>query len=376
MKSAYILKSVLVGIAGLMLATSCGKKSNDKEEAESVPQIDVSRAETDSVVTYTTIPGILHAVDKVDLVARVSGYLRSVNYKSGDIVRQGQLLFTIEDTSYRDAVAQAQAQLNSARSSYEYASAHYAAMQKAMKSNAVSAMEVRQAKSAVETAQADIANASAALQTAQTQLGYCRVYAPFTGRITASAPSVGAYLNGGAQPVTMATIYRDSKMQAYFNIEDASFLRSFADADSNHLVDYNAIPLHFSETLPHSYTGVLNYMAPDIDPSTGTMQVRADVNNPYGELREGMYVTVSMPTGVEPHAVIVKDAAVSTDQRGKYLYTVGDSGKIVYTPVTLGDMANDSMRVALTGINPGQLYVTRALLKVRPGMKIKPVVTP
>ncbi len=354
---------------------SCGKKDT-KQDSEGATPVDVARATTDSVTLYREIPGIIHSMNSVDIVARVSGYLRSVNYKSGQIVQKGQLLFTIEDTRYRDAVNQAQAQLASARSSYEYAKSHYEAMQKAMKSNAVSQMELKQAKSTMEQAQASINDASAALQTASTQLGYCRIVAPFTGRITASTPSVGAFINGESSPETLATIYDDSKVQAYFNIEDAAFLKNFVNNNSSIKVDYDSIPLSFSESLPHAYNGSLQYLAPDIDPNTGQLQLRIDVNNPYGELRDGMYVTVKLPTAVDPQAVIVKDAALSTDQLGKYLYTVNDSNKIVYTHVETGQLANDTMRIITSGIKAGTPYVTKALLKVRPGIEVKPVYKP
>lgn len=374
MKDIHIITAIAaVALLSIPALTGCGHKK--ATESEQTFPIDVSRAVTDSVVLYRDIPGSLHALNKVDIVARVNGTLRSINYKSGDIVEKGQLLFTIEDTPYRDAVNEAAAALASAKSSYEYASSHYAAMQKALATDAVSVMEVKQSKSAMEQAAASIRTAQAQLEAARTQLGYCRVYAPFRGRITAAGPSVGAYLNGEGAAVTMATIYDDSNMEAYFTIEDASFLKNFATQHPDQ-VEYDSIPIQFSEQLPHSYAGKLTYLAPDIDPSTGTMQIRATIPNPYGELRDGMYVSVKLPTTVNPHAVLVKDAAISTDQRGKYLYVVNDSDKVVYTPVTIGDVVHDSMRVALDGIEPGTCYVTKALLKVRPGMIVKPIVKP
>ncbi|MCM1484170.1 MAG: efflux RND transporter periplasmic adaptor subunit [Muribaculaceae bacterium] len=376
MKHTLHLPFALAITSGLILTFSSCKK-HDTKSTEEIPPIEVAVSATDSVTTYSTIPGSLHAENKVDLVARVNGYLRSINYKSGDIVEKGQLLFTIEDTQYRDAVSQAAASLASAKSAREYAASHYAAMEKALKSDAVSVMEVKQAKSALEQADADIRTASAQLQTARTQLGYCRVYAPFRGRISASGPSVGAYLSGEGAAVTMATIYDDSDIQAYFTIEDASFLKSFADGrEKSGGVNYDSIPIMFSEELPHTYSGSLSYLSPDIDSSTGTMQLRAKINNPYGELRDGMYVSVKLPTGVSPHAVIIKDASIASDQLGKYIYTVNDSNKVVYTPIKVGSMANDSMRVVLSGLQPGTKYVTKALLKVRPGMEIKPIVKP
>lgn len=365
----------LLAASLLLTVYSCHSDKNKDTRSDEPMPVSVARAVTDSVTIYKNIPGTLRAVDEVDIVARVNGYLRAINYKSGDVVRQGQLLFTIEDTQYRDAVNQAQSALSSARSAYQYASAHYAALQKAFKSDAVSQMEVLQAKSAVEQAQSQISSAQAQLQTARTNLGYCRVYAPFTGRITAAIPSVGAYLNGAGAPVTLATLYKDSKIQAYFTIEDQSFLRAFTDEAKREGLRYDSIPIIFNEKLPHQYYGNLQYLAPDIDPNTGTMQVRADIPNPYGELREGMYVSVNFPMRTDPKAVLVKDASISNDQLGKYLYTVNDSNKIVYTHIETGDIVHDSMRVVTSGLKSGTPYVTKALLKVRPGMQVKPVFT-
>lgn len=364
---------MLIATAALALQ-GCGKKKGAAEE-EAPERVSVANVVTDSVTLYKNIPGSIHALDAVDLVARVNGTLRSVNYKEGDIVSKGALLFVIEDTKYRDAVSQASSALASARSAYAYAQSHYAAIEKALRSDAVSQMEARQAKSAMEQARADISSAEAALESARTNLGYCRVYAPFTGRITAAIPSVGAYLNGEASPVTLATIYSDTKVEAWFTIADASFLKSFADNNGRNLTDYGKIPLIFSEKLPHDYFGSLYYLAPDIDESTGTMQLRAKVDNPYGELRQGMFVSVNFPTGTDPRGILVKDAALSTDQLGKYLYTVNDSDKVVYTHVETGQLVNDSMRLVTSGLKGNETYVTEALLKVRPGMKIKPVMT-
>lgn len=369
-----ILHYITAGALILALSASCSRKQDKTMDEQAVP-VDVARVVTDSVVLYKTYPGTLSATQSVDIVARVSGTLESVNYNSGDMVKKGQLLFTIEDTKYRDAVQQAQAQLTSAISARDYASQHYAAMEKALKSDAVSVMEVKQAKNALEEAESSIKTAQAALQTARTNLGYCRVYAPLSGRISANTLSVGNYLNGEAQPVTLATIVDDSQLFAYFSIEDASFLRSFASADARQHINYDSIPITFSEQLPHTYYGSLNYMAPEVDTSTGTMKVRATVKNPYDELRGGMYVSVSLPYTIDPKAMLVKDASISTDQLGKYLYTVNDSNKVVYSPIKAGNLVNDTMRVVLSGINADDIYVTKALLKVRAGVTIKPIMT-
>ena len=245
-------------------------------------------------------------------------------------------------------------------------------MQKALQSDAVSQMEVKQALSALEQSEASIKNARAQLQSAQTNLGYCRVYAPFDGRMTAGVYSAGAYINGEASPVVLASIYADGKVDAHFSIEDASFIRSFTNLNNRHIINYDSIPINFEEQLPHKYYADLRYISPDVNTQTGTMALRARIDNRYGELRDGMYVTVSLPYKVEPKAVLVKDASISTDQLGKFVYVLNDSNKVVYTPVKVGDMVNDTMRVILSGVAGGTPYVTKAMLKVRTGMEVNP----
>ena len=246
-------------------------------------------------------------------------------------------------------------------------------MKKALESDAVSQMEVAEAKNSLEESQAAIKQAEAALRTARTNLGYCTVKAPITGHISSRTVDPGAYIGGEVSPVTLATIYDDATMLATFYIEDDSFLRMHSTTANREGIDYTRIPLEFSEQLPHSYTGDLYYLSPAVNASTGTIELKAEVSNPYNELRDGMYVSVKLPWKTDPKAVLVKDASLSTDQLGKYLYTVNDSDKVVYTPVTVGDLYHDTLRVVTKGISAGNRYVTKAMLKGRNGMTVNPV---
>lgn len=371
---ASIISIIALAITGTTVMTGCHRKDSTQEGGPE--SIDVAKAEVDSVVLHKSYPGYLSAKATVDLVARVNGYLKSQTYNGGDYVQAGQVLFHIEDTQYRDAVTQARAQLESAKSANVYATNHYEAVKKALQSDAVSQMEVVQAESNMRQSEADIKNAQAALETALTTLGYCTVRAPFAGHVSSGIPDPGAYLSGGASPVKLATIYDDSEMYAFFFIEDNQYLKMIANGGKNQEgIDFTKIPITFSETLPHKYTGDLNYMSPEIDKSTGALKTRAMIKNPYGELRAGMYVTIMLPYGENPKAILVKDASIGTDQLGKYLYTVNDSNKVVYTPIKVGELFRDSMRIVTEGITPDTRYVTKAMLKVRNGMEIKPVLT-
>lgn len=363
----YVSAAVLLGSL-----LSCHKKKDS--DADSVPEIYVAVAGSDSVVLHKDYPGYLESRDKADVVGEVSGRLLSQNFQSGSYVSKGQVLFTIESTRYRDAVEQAAASLASATSQRDYYSAQSEAMQRAFAQQAVSKMELLQSQSSLRQAEASIRNASAALENARTMLAKCTVRAPISGYISLNAVAVGNYVNGEAAPQTLATIYDNSVFDAKFSIEDDQYRSLLGTKADGSGALYRDMPLIFSTPLPHSYTADLYYIAPSVNSSTGSLQLVGTVRNVDNELKDGMYVKVSLPYGTDPHAVVVKDAALSTDQLGKYLYVVNDSDKVVYTPVTVGGLYRDSLRVIEKGIRPGQKYVTQALLTVRNGMKVKPVV--
>lgn len=365
---------ILFFLPAMILTTSCHKKATETDSKPAV--VDVAIPVVDSVVLHKTYPGFLSASQSVNLVARVDGYLVSHPYTGGDFVKKGTVLFTIEDKNYRDAVVKAEAALSDAKSTYAYVSSQYAAMKEALESDAVSQMEVLQAKSSMEEAAANIKNAEAALRTAQTTLGYCTVVAPFDGHVTSTVYDNGAFLAGAGSPVTLATIYDDASMNANFSIEDSRYLELIKEFKNKaNDVDYSKMPVQFSETLPHEYTANLSYMAPLIDKSTGTMLLKAKIMNPYNELKDGMYVTVSLPYDIAPDAIMIKDASIGTDQLGKYVYVVNDSNRVVYTPIEVGETVNDTLRIVTKGLNPKSRYVTKALLKVREGETVDPRMT-
>ena len=369
-----IFRLVVLMMLGAPVVASCSKKKESYGERDMV--VDVALPTVDSVVLHKTYPGYLSASQSVDLVARVDGYLVSHPYVGGDFVEKGTVLFTIEDKNYRDAVVKAEAALADAKSSYDYASSQYAAMKEALESDAVSQMEVLQAKNSMEEASANIKSAEAALRTARTSLDYCTVRAPFDGHVSSSIYDTGTYLSGAGAPVKLATIYDDASLNAIFSIEDGRYLeliKNFKDSVDD--IDYTKMPVKFAEQLPHSYTGDLSYMAPSIDRSTGTMTLKASISNPYNELKAGMYVTVSLPYAFARDAILIKDASVVTDQLGKYVYVVNDSDKIVYTPIETGETVNDTLCIVTKGLTPQSHYVTKALLKVRDGQKVSPRMT-
>ena len=370
--SGYTFLFILASGAISLCNTSCHKEKK-ADTADMARPVSVAEAFTDSVVLYNTYPGYLTAEYYAEVVGLVNARLISMNYQSGQYVNKGQVLFTLDPTLYADQLHRAEATLKSNESNLEYSKSHYDAVLKALEDNAVSKMEVLQAESDYNQAIASVNDSKAALHTAQVNLGYCTVTAPISGYITNNALSVGNYITGADSPVKLAEIYDNTHLYANFEVEDSKY--EAMTAGNLKIEDrlYKEVPLKFREPLKHEYKADLTYISPAVDRSTGTLMLQGKITNIDNELKEGMYLTISLPYGANPEAILVKDAAIATDQLGKYMYLVNDSDIIVKKRIEVGEIYQDSLRVINKGIKPGDKYITKALLTVRAGEKVKPV---
>ena len=368
------MKKLMYIFLVLSVLTGC-KEKNDAGAMKGMPTLAISVAKpiVKDITLTKDYPGYLTTEKTVNLVARVNGTLQSVSYAPGGRVKKGQLLFVIEPTLYNDKVAQAEAELKTAQAQLEYARNNYSRMKEAVKSDAVSQIQVLQSESSVTEGVAAVSNAEAALSTARTNLGYCYVRAPFDGTISKSTVDIGSYVGGSLQPVTLATIYKDDQMYAYFNVADNQWLEMSMNNQQPTKDLPKKIMVQLGKEGTESYPATLDYLSPNVDLNTGTLMVRANFDNPQGVLKSGLYVSITLPYGEADHAILVKEASIGTDQLGKFLYAVNDSDIVHYRHIEIGQLINDTLRQVLGGLSPQERYVTEALMKVRDGMKIKPI---
>lgn len=368
------MKKLMYIFLMLSVLTGC-KEKKDAGAMKGMPTLAISVAKpiVKDITLTKDYPGYLTTEKTVNLVARVNGTLQSVSYAPGGRVKKGQLLFVIEPTLYNDKVAQAEAELKTAQAQLEYARNNYSRMKEAVKSDAVSQIQVLQSESSVTEGVAAVSNAEAALSTARTNLGYCYVRAPFDGTISKSTVDVGSYVGGSLQPVTLATIYKDDQMYAYFNVADNQWLEMSMNNQQPTKDLPKKIMVQLGKEGTESYPATLDYLSPNVDLNTGTLMVRANFDNPQGVLKSGLYVSITLPYGEADHAILVKEASIGTDQLGKFLYAVNDSDIVHYRHIEIGQLINDTLRQVLGGLSPQERYVTEALMKVRDGMKIKPI---
>ena len=365
------MKKLMYIFLVLSVLTGC-KEKKDAGAMKGMPTLAISVAKpiVKDITLTKDYPGYLTTEKTVNLVARVNGTLQSTSYTAGGRVKQGQLLFVIEPTLYKDKVEQAEAALKTAQAQLEYARSNYSRMKEAVKSDAVSQIQVLQAESSVAEGVAAVNNAEAALSTAHTNLSYCYVRAPFDGTISKATVDVGSYVGGSLQPVTLATIYKDNQMYAYFNVADNQWLGMLMNNRQSAQELPKKIMVQLGKEGSEMYPATLDYLSPNVDLNTGTLTVRANFDNPQGILKSGLYVSITLPYGEADNAMLVKEASIGTDQLGKYLYLVNDSNIVRYRHIEIGQLIGDTLRQVTGGLSPQDRYVTKALMKVRDGMKI------
>lgn len=368
------MKKLMYIFLALPILTGCKeKKSAGATGGMPTPEISVAKPIVKDITLTKDYPGYLTTEQTVNLVARVNGTLQSTSYTPGGRVKKGQLLFVIEPDLYKDKVEQAEAELKTARAQLEYARNNYTRMKEAVKSDAVSQIQVLQAESSVAEGTAAVSNAEAALNTARTNLEYCYVRAPFEGTISKSTVDVGSYVGGALQPVTLATIYKDNQMYTYFNIADNQWLGMVMNKQHSTKKLPRKIMVQLGKDGSGTYPATLDYLSPNVDMNTGTLMLRANFDNPEGILKSGLYVSITLPYGESKDAILVKEASIGTDQLGKFLYVVNDSDIVNYRHIEVGQLVDGTLRQVLGGLSPQEQYVTEALMKVRDGMKVKAV---
>lgn len=361
-----------------LFAGGCKKDHKTKEQAQEtvpVPEVQVAHPEEANVTYAYEYPAYLEAEQTVNLVARVSGFLEKIAYIPGQEVKEGQLLFVIEPKPYQDQVNAAESGVQSAEAQLAYAKASYDKMQEAVKTKAISEIDYLQAQSSYNSANASLQNAKAQLNTARINLNYCYIKAPFNGKVSRNLVDQANYVPGSMSPTTLATMYKDRRMYAYFNMAYAEYQNLPPLSAQLPAKD----PLRFltitdAASPDRQWKGELDYTSPNVDLQTGTVGVRAIIDNPHEELLSGMYVTIHVPYRYVKDALLIPETSIGTNQTGRFVYIVGPENRVELKPIKAGVLQADGMREVISGIHRDDQYIVEALMSVRPGMQIKPVI--
>jgi RND family efflux transporter MFP subunit len=340
------------------------------------PKVTVAQPEQRNVTLYLESTGNAAAVNSANLVARVAGFVESVNYKDGDQVKKGTVLFTIEPETYKLKLDQAKAAEESARATVTQTDADYERQATLARTNAVSKQTLDSATANRDTAHANLAQAIISTKLADMNYGYSSVTAPFDGIVTARQVSVGEYVGGTSTPTVLATIVQLQPIYVNFNVgeQDVIRIREYMRAHGLTPQDLKKVAvevgLQTEEGYPHK--GTLDYAAPQVDTSTGTLPARGILENSDRALLPGNFVRVRVPIGgALENALLVPETALGTDQGGRYLLIVGKDDVVEQRRVELGP-AEGTLRVIAKGIAPDDRVIVEGLLRAVPGQKVDP----
>jgi RND family efflux transporter MFP subunit len=369
------LGRAVAAVAAVAILAGCEDKNSFV--APPPPKVDVATPVQRPVTRYVEATGNTAPVKSVDLVARVQGFLQSIDYQDGTFVKQGTQLFTIEPETYKLKLEQAQAAEAGAQASLRQAEADYKRQAELVQRQAVSQATLDTSTSNRDNAQANLQQAQANTRLAEVNYGYTKVSAPFDGIVSAHMVSMGE-LVGVSSPTQLATIVAMDPIWVNFTVNEQDVLRIRSEAQRRGLTpaDLKQFPIQIGLQTESGYPheGHLDYVAPTINTSTGTLAVRGLVPNDKRVLLPGYFVRVRVPFDQEKAALLVPDTALGSDQGGRYLLVVGKDDTVEQRKVQIGPVDN-GLRVIESGLKPDDRVVTAGLLRVIPGQKIAPQVT-
>lgn len=366
-------KRILPVAAALLGLTACGQ--DNQYVAPPPPKVTVSSPTRAPYTRYLETTGNTAAINSADLVARVAGFVESINYRDGDTVKKGTLLFTIEPESYKLKLDQAKAAEVSSEAAVKQAKPAFDRQVELLKSGSSTQAQYDTALATYSSAQSGLDQAKINTRLSQINYDYTQVTAPFDGIVTARQVSVGQYVGGTATPTVLATIIQHDPIYVNFTISEQEVLRIRAEVQRLGLTheQLRKVPVEVglqSETgYPHH--GTLDYAAPSVNQSTGTLQARGIFSNADRTLLPGYFVRVRVPLGQPKDALFVPDVAIGSDQRGRYVLVVNKDNVIEQRKVEIGEVV-DGTRVVASGLKPDDRVVVAGLLRAVPGQKVDP----
>jgi multidrug efflux system membrane fusion protein len=366
-----------VSLAALAIAVN----GSDKAQGDTAPAappatpVSVALVEQRDLVSWAEFSGRLEAIERVEIRSRVSGVVEQVHFSQGALVRQGDLLVSIDQAPYQAEFERAQAQLLAAEARVALAANEHERGQKLMSSQNVSQRDLDTRLNALREAQANERAARAALQSARLNLDYTQI----GGRIGRLEVTVGNLVAAGAAAPLLTTLVSVDPVYAGFNADEGSLLKALATlpVEPGKARDLKRIPVQMTtaanEAAPIS--GHLNFVDNGIDAATGTVRVRAIFDNKDGALLPGQFVRLRMGQAKSEPALVINERAVGTDQNKKFVFVVGKDYKAVWREVTLGTAA-EGLRIVTSGLEAGEQIVVNGLQRIRPGATVAPEQVP
>jgi RND family efflux transporter MFP subunit len=373
--TAVLLAAVAMGQAG------CAKSAPAVDPPPDAPEVTVDRPVVREVTDYFEFPGQTAAVGEVEIRAQVTGYLLKVNFKDGQEVHEGDLLFEIDPEPFKAVLARAEGDLARLQALLDKAKLDLARGDRLRPSGAISEDEYEQHKAQLAVNEASIQSAKAAVYAAELNLKFTSILSPIDGRVSRTRITEGNLVQTGTgESTVLTTVVTTDPIYVYFNIDEPAMLKyeqiawgSGRAMQASRIKELNIpveIGLVSDQGFPHA--GILDFVDNKVTAGTGTIRARGVFDNSKHYLTPGLYVRVRIPFGKPHQALLVKSSAIGTDQKLKYLLVVNKENKVERREVKLGSRQND-LRVIESGIQPDDRVIVNGLQRVpRPGVTVNP----
>ncbi len=361
---------------------ACGQKNDYVEPPP--PKVTVAKPLQQDVIDYLEFTGTTHAFEKVEVRARVAGFLQNMHFIPGTRVEKGDLLFDIDPREYQALLNAAQAELGSANAQLKRAETEFARSQKLFKQKAGAEKDVVKWRGERDIARAAVLRAQAKVERAELDLGYTQVTAPIAGRVGRNLVDTGN-LVGEGEPTLLTNVTRYDPIYAYFNLNERDLLRVMAmyrqrvnekGLDPEKESDANAeisLFLGLANEAGYPHQGIADFAESGVDTGTGTLQLRGIFQNPGNPkvLLPGLFARLRMPVNKRDNALLVSERAIGADQSGNYLLAVTNENVVEKRPIRMGQLV-DGLRVIEEGLQPGESVIVKGVQRARPGAKVDP----
>jgi membrane fusion protein, multidrug efflux system len=367
------LSAIFMALISLVYSTNALAQDDTAAKKMQGPKVTAVTIVKEDIELSKSFSGRTLAANIVDITPQVSGVITQVNFKDGQKVKAGDLLFVIDPRTFKAKVEKLEADLKAALNEEENDKRNFLRAKELRKTSTVSQSNFEERETTYTVAVSNREAIEANLTIAKVDLDHAYVKSPINGKVSRAEITLGNYVSAGGKILT--TVVADDKMYVDFEVDESTYLKSIKRSNDSDLTNNLNVPVTvISSGDGKEYLGEVSSFDNQIDISSGTIRARAIFDNKDNSLISGMFVTVEMGTPLIKDQIMVSEKSIGTNQNRKFVYVIGENNMIEYRGVTLGDSLNGK-RIVLDGLKVGDVIVSDGLIKLRPGMPVSPELT-
>lgn len=355
------------------LLYGCKTEENNNAGPNALP-VEVASPVVKEIMEWDEFTGRFEASKRVEVRARVSGYITNINFRDGEMVRKGDVLFVIDQRPFRIAFQEAQAALEESESALEQAKVNFTRVESLKETGAISIEEYDTRKQNLAAARAAVSMAGASVENAKLNLGFSTVRAPISGKVGRHLVNQGNLISGGSPDASLLTTIVDAQpIYFYFSGSESDFLKysKIMKGSTGKLIG-NEIKIRLQNEEEYNHIGKLDYMGNEIDNQTGTIEGRAILPNSEGMLESGMFGQARLLGKVSEEVLMVPDNIIGTNQDLRFVYVVGADSIAQPVNIELGPLYDNGLRIIRSGLTQNDKVILNNIQKIRPGTPVSP----